>query len=187
MDKHIVRQAVREKQAMTRQSIIMEAINGRLKWIQAADILGISPRQVRRIRAEWEDGGWEALMDHRNGRFVKTKILADDIREICRLKQEVYPDFNVRHFHEKLTEEHDIDISYTWTRKLLQEAGIVKKARGRGKHRRRRERRPMRGMLLHIDGSTHRWIPKLPKWDLIVVMDDADSQILFGRFVEEEG
>jgi transposase len=155
--------------------------------MHAADILGISPRQMRRIRAEWEEGGWEALMDHRNGRFVKTKILADDIREICRLKQDVYPDFNMTHFHEKLTEEHDFDISYTWTRTLLQEAGIVEKAPGRGKHRRRCERRPMRGMMLHIDGSTHEWIPGLPKWDLIVVMDDADGQILFARFVEEEG
>lgn len=172
---------------MTRQSIIIRAIEGHVTWMQAADILGISPRQMRRIRAEWEEGGWEALMDRRDGRFVKTKILADDIREICRLKREVYPDFNLRHFHEKLTEEHGIDISYTWTRKLLQEAGIVEKAPGRGKHRRRRERRPMRGMLLHIDGSTHQWLPELPKQDLIVVQDDADSRILYARFVEEEG
>lgn len=172
---------------MTRQKVIIEAIEGHITWLQAADILGISPRQMRRIRAEWEEGGWEALMDNRNGRFVKTKILADDIREICRLKRDVYPDFNMKHFHEKLTDEHDFDISYTWTRKLLQEAGIEKKAKGRGKHRRRRERRPMRGMMLHIDGSTHRWIPKLPMWDLIVVLDDADGQILYARFVEEEG
>lgn len=187
MDKHIARQAVRKERAMTRQSVILKAIRGDIRWMHAADILGISPRQMRRIRAEWEEGGWEALMDHRNGRFVKTKILADDIREICRLKQDVYPDFNMTHFHEKLTEEHDFDISYTWTRTLLQQAGIVEKAPGRGKHRRRCERRPMRGMMLHIDGSTHEWIPGLPKWDLIVVMDDADGQILFARFVEEEG
>jgi transposase len=172
---------------MTRQSVIIKAINGYIRWGDAAEILGISPRQMRRIRAEWEEGGWEALMDRRNGRFVKTKILADDIREICRLKRDVYPDFNMKHFHDKLTEEHDFDISYTWTRKLLQEAGIVEKAPGRGKHRKRRDRRPMRGMMLHIDGSTHEWIPGLPKWDLNVVMDDADGQILFARFVEEEG
>jgi transposase len=187
MDKHIAREAVRKEQAMTRQSVIVKAIKGRLRWGDAAEILGISPRQMRRIRAEWEEGGWEALMDHRDGRFVKTKILADDIREICRLKEEEYPDYNMKHFHEQLTEVHGFDISYTWTRKLLQEAGIVKKAKGRGKHRRRRERRPMRGMMLHIDGSTHEWIPGLPMWDLIVVMDDADGQILFARFVEEEG
>jgi transposase len=187
MEKNNARCAARKERAMTRQSIIIRAIEGHVTWMQAADILGISPRQMRRIRAEWEEGGWEALMDRRDGRFVKTKILADDIREICRLKREVYPDFNLRHFHEKLTEEHGIDISYTWTRKLLQEAGIVEKAPGRGKHRRRRERRPMRGMLLHIDGSTHQWLPELPKQDLIVVQDDADSRILYARFVEEEG
>ena len=187
MDKHIARKAVRKERAMTRQSVILKAIEGHIRWMHAADILGISPRQMRRIRAEWDEGGWEALMDHRDGRFVKTKILAGDIREICRLKKEKYPDFNMKHFHEKLTEEHDFDISYTWTRKLLQEAGIVKKAKGRGKHRLRRERRPMRGMMLHIDGSTHEWIPGLPMWDLIVVMDDADGRILYARFVEEEG
>lgn len=172
---------------MTRQSIILRAINHHLTWTQAADILGISTRQMRRIRAEWDKGGWEALMDHRNGRFVKTKILSEDIQEICRLKKEEYPDFNVKHFHEKLTAEHGFDLSYSWTRKLLQEAGIVKKAPGRGKHRRQRERRPMRGMMLHIDGSTHEWLPGLPMWDLIVVMDDADGRILYARFVEEEG
>jgi len=126
-------------------------------------------------------------MDNRRGRFVKVKILADDVREICRLKREVYPDFNMTHFHEQLTDKHGFKLSYTWTRKLLQEAGIVVKAPGRGKHRKRRERRPMRGMLLHIDGSTHAWIEGLPKWDLIVVMDDADGRILYAQFVEEEG
>jgi hypothetical protein len=74
---------------MNRQSVILKAIEGHIRWGDAADIFGISPRQMRRIRAEWEEGGWEALMDRRNGRFVKTKILADDIREICRLKRDV--------------------------------------------------------------------------------------------------
>ena len=142
---------------------------------------------MRRVRREWEEGGWEALQDSRRGRFVKKKILAKDIRELCRLKRDVYSDFNVKHFHDVLTEKHGIKIGYTWTLKVLQEAGIVKKAPGRGKYRRRRERRPMRGMLLHIDGSTHEWIPGLPKWDLIVVLDDADGRILYARFVEEEG
>jgi len=186
MDKHIAREAARKERAMTRQSIILRAINKHLTWMQAADILGITPRQMRRIRADWQEGGHEALMDHRCGRFVKVKILAEDVREICRLKREVYPDFNMKHFHEQLTEKHGFELSYTWTRRLLQEADIVAKAPGRGKHRKRRERRPMRGMLLHIDGSTHEWIEGLPKWDLIVVMDDADGQILYAQFVEEE-
>lgn len=187
MDAHIEREAARKARAMTRQAVIIRAINGAITWLQAADIIGISPRQMRRIRKEWEEGGWEALQDSRRGRFVKKKILAKDIREMCRLKRDVYPDFNVKHFHDVLTEKHGIKIGYTWTLKVLQEAGIVKKAPGRGKYHRRRERRPMCGMLLHIDGSTHEWIPGLPKWDLVVVLDDADGRILYAHFVEEEG
>lgn len=187
MDKHIEREAARKTRAMTRQAVIIRAINEDITWTQAAAIIGITTRQMRRVREEWEEGGYEALMDNRRGRFVKKKILAKDIKELCRLKRDVYPDFNVRHFHERATEKHGIKIGYTWTLKVLQEAGIVAKAPGRGKHRRRRERRPMRGMLLHIDGSTHEWLAGLPMWDLIVVMDDADGKILFARFVEEEG
>jgi transposase len=187
MDTHIEREAARKAKAMTRQAVIIRAINGDINWTQAAAIIGISCRQMRRVRKEWEEGGWEALQDNRRGRFVKKKILAKDIREMCRLKRDVYPDFNVKHFHDVLTDKHGIKIGYTWTLKVLQEAGIVKKAPGRGKYRRRRERRPMRGMLLHIDGSTHEWIPGLPKWDLVVVLDDADGRILYAHFVEEEG
>jgi hypothetical protein len=106
---------------------------------------------------------------------------------ICRLKSEVYDDFSVQHFYEKLTEEHGVQISYSWTMNILQEAGIVKKARGRGRYFRKRERRPMRGMMLHIDGSTHEWIPGLPMWDLIAVLDDADGKLLYAQFFEEEG
>jgi hypothetical protein len=70
---------------------------------------------------------------------------------------------------------------------VLEEAGIVEKAPGRGKHRRKRERRPMTGMLLHMDGSTHEWIQGIETWDLIVTMDDADGKILYARFFPEEG
>jgi hypothetical protein len=64
---------------------------------------------------------------------------------------------------------------------------LVEKAPARGKYRRRRERRPMTGMLLHLDASTHRWIKDLPMADLVVVLDDADGRILYARFVPEEG
>jgi transposase len=187
MDKHIERLVAREAQAMTRQQIILRAVNGELTWTQAASILRITPRHLRRLHIEYEVEGLGALVDHRKGRTMRTRIPAETIREVCRLKRDEYPDFSMKHFHEQLTEKHDIDISYTWTRVVLQDAGIVEKAPGRGKYRRHRERRPMRGMLLHIDASTHTWIPGLPQWDLNVVLDDADGQILYARFFEEEG
>lgn len=187
MDKHIERQVARETKLMTRQGVIIRAINGDITWTAAAGVIGVTTRHMRRLKERWEQGGLEELKDCRHGRLVRTRIAAPVIRELCRLKQEVYPDFNVQHFHERLKPEHGIEISYTWTRKVLQEAGIVEKAPGRGKHRRRRERRPMRGMLLHIDGSRHLWLAGQPEQDLIVVLDDADGRILYAQFWPEEG
>jgi hypothetical protein len=92
----------------------------------------------------------------------------------------------VRHFHEKLAEEHDLEISYSWVKQALQGAGLVARGRKRGKHRRRRERRPLPGMLLHIDGSRHRWFQDGRWYDLIVILDDATSQIYYAQLVQEE-
>jgi hypothetical protein len=109
------------------------------------------------------------------------------IGELCRLKREVYPDFSVRHFYEKATEKHGLGLSYNWARLVLQEAGVADKAPGRGKYHRKRERRPMVGMLVHLDASTHEWIRGLPMWDLVVALDDADGRILHARLVKQEG
>jgi len=171
---------------MTRTAVILKAIQGQLSWPQAADICGISARHLRRLRYRYEQFGLDGLRDGR-GRPRRKQLSFATIREICRLKEQVYPDFSVKQFHEHLTETHGIQVSYTWTRLLLQAAGIVEKAEARGKHRRRRERRSARGMMLHIDGSTHAWLPDQPRQDLIVVLDDADGRVLYGQFVVEEG
>jgi hypothetical protein len=106
--------------------------------------------------------------------------------KVLRLFQESYYDLNIRHFHEKLREEHGIELSYTWGQKALQGAGLVARRKKRGKHRRRRERRPMPGMLWHIDGSKHQWFGDERWHDLIVILDDATSEIYYGQLVEEE-
>ncbi len=106
--------------------------------------------------------------------------------EVLRLYQEVYYDLNIKHFHGKLQAEHRIELSYTWVQLALQGAGLVAKARKRGKHRRRRERRPMAGMLLHIDGSKHQWFGDRRWHDLIVILDDATSEFYYAQLVEEE-
>jgi hypothetical protein len=108
------------------------------------------------------------------------------VEEVLRLYREMYFDLNIRHFHEKLGEEHAIQLSYTWVQKALQGAGLVARGRRRRKHRRRRERRPMAGMLLHIDGSKHRWFGDERWYDLIVILDDATSEIYYAQLVEEE-
>jgi hypothetical protein len=108
------------------------------------------------------------------------------VEEVLRLYKEMYYDLNIRHFHEKLREEHRIQLSYTWVQKALQGAGLVAKRHKRGPHRRRRPRRPMPGMLLHIDGSKHRWFNDDRWYDLLVILDDATSEIYYAQLVEEE-
>ena len=92
----------------------------------------------------------------------------------------------MRHFHEKLQREHGIELSYTWVKLALQGAGLVTRGRKRGVHRKRRPRRPLPGMLLHIDGSHHRWFQDERWYDLIVILDDATSEIYYAQLVEEE-
>ncbi len=112
-------------------------------------------------------------------------------QQVLRLYQETYFDFNVRHFHEKLGPEHGIELSYTWVKQALQGAGLVARKKKRGTHRRRRPRREMPGMLLHIDGSKHRWFNTEGfqddrYYDLIVILDDATSRIYYAQLVAEE-
>jgi aspartyl aminopeptidase len=92
----------------------------------------------------------------------------------------------VRHFHEKLRAQHQVHLSYTWVKRALQMAGLVKKSGKRGVHRRRRPRRPLPGMLLHLDGSSHAWFQDDRRYDLLVILDDATSAIYYAQLVEQE-
>ncbi len=172
---------------MTRNEVMARAMAGKLKWYQAAEICGVTDRQMRRMKKRWEEQGYDGLVDGRGGRPRRKRIPVETIEELCRLRREKYMEFSVQHFWEKATEEHGLELSYTWAKLALQAAGLAEKSPGRGKYRRRRERRPMRGMMLHLDASRHRWIEGQPMWDLVVVLDDADGRILYARFVREEG
>ena len=108
------------------------------------------------------------------------------VEKVFALYREQYFDLNVQHFHEKLAAEHGIELSYTWVKQALQGAGLVARGRKRGVHRKRRARRPLPGMLLHIDGSRHQWFQDERWYDLIVILDDATSEIYYAQLVEEE-
>jgi hypothetical protein len=108
------------------------------------------------------------------------------VEDVFTLYREKYFDLNVRHFHEKLREQHQVRLSYTWVKKALQMAGLVKKHTKRGVHRRRRPRRPLPGMLLHLDGSSHAWFQDDRRYDLLVILDDATSEIYYAQLVEQE-
>jgi transposase len=184
---NIERRVRREVRAMTRREVITKVLARQLSWIQAAQVLDITPRQLRRIRQRYERWGISAVMDQRGGRPRRKRIKSGTVELLIRLKRDVYADFSVRHFYEQVTEKHQVRVSYNWLRLMLQEAGVVEKEPARGKYRRRRERRPMVGMLVHLDASTHEWIVGLPMQDLVIALDDADGRILYGRFFTQEG
>jgi transposase len=169
------------------KDVITRVMAGTINWIQAAEILGMSDRQLRRWRVHWEKYGYDGLFDRRMRRPSPKKVAVAEVEKVLRLYREQYFDLNVKHFVEKLHEEHGIGLSYTWVKTALQTAGLVRRYAKRGVHRKRRPRRPLAGMLLHIDGSPHRWIPGLDQQlDMIAVFDDATSEAYYARLVDEE-
>ena len=125
-------------------------------------------------------------MGRRLGRIAKNAVPVDEVMQLLTMFETRYCDFTVAHFYDKYVDEHGGKRSYTWVKNQLQKNGLVKKAKKRGVHRRKRDRRPMKGMMLHQDGSDHEWIEG-SRWDLIVTMDDADNEIYSAFFVKEEG
>lgn len=148
--------------------------------------MGISERTFRRWRDRYEASGAAGLFDRRLGTISARRAPVDEVARILTLFDTRYFDFTPKHFHEKLVAEHGCTRSYNWVRLTLQAHGRVTPAPRRGAHRRKRPRRPMAGMMLHQDGSSHEWLPG-ESWDLIVTMDDATSEIYSAFFVAEEG
>jgi transposase len=174
------------ERAMKVQEVILRALAKKITWWQAAEIIGISDRQMRRWRERYEEFGYDGLFDRRRGKPSPKRVAVQTVEQVLGLYREKYFDFNVRHFHEKLQSEHALELSYTWVKQALQGAGLVARERKRGVHRQRRPRRPLPGMLLHIDGSEHRWFQDERWYDLIVILDDANNEIYYAQLVEEE-
>jgi transposase len=177
----------RETERMMKlQDVILKAMARKVTWIEAAEIAGMSVRNMRRMRERYREHGYNGLFDQRRGKRSIHRVPMETAERVLGLYRDTYYDLNVRHFHEKLRDEHHIRLSYSWVKQALQGAGLVAQRRKRGPHRRRRPRRPLPGMLLHIDGSKHRWFQDDRYYDLIVILDDATSEIYYAQLVEEE-
>ena len=174
------------ERAMKVQDVMLQAMAKKITWWQAAEILGISDRHMRRWRERYEAEGYKGLFDRRRGKPSTRRVPLATVEKVFALYREQYFDLNVQHFHEKLEAEHGIELSYTWVKQALQGAGLAARGRKRGVHRKRRARRPLPGMLLHIDGSRHQWFQDERWYDLIVILDDATSEIYYAQLVEEE-
>jgi transposase len=174
------------ERAMKAQEVIVRALAGTLTWIQAADILGLSPRTVRRWRWRLEHHGYDGLFDRRRQVPSPKRAPVAEVQRLLALYRTRYQGFNVRHFHQLARREHGIRFCYAFVKKALQTAGLVPKGRPRGRHRRRRDPRPCFGELLHLDGSRHRWLPAQPdQWlTLLAIVDDATKQLLYAQLWE---
>jgi hypothetical protein len=155
--------------------------------MEAGELLGMSERQFRRYRDRFEEEGEAGLVDRRLGKPSEKRITADETDRMLELYRTVYRGWNVKHFYEHGARDHKFAWGYTWTKAQLHTAGLVERAKRRGAHRRKRERKPCEGMMLHQDGSQHVWLEGQAPLDLIVTMDDATSTIYSAFLVEQEG
>src|ERR1035437_4215454 len=149
------------ERTMKIQEVILRALTKKITWWQAAEIIGITDRQMRRWHWRYKEVGFDGLRDRRLGKPSPRRGPLAVVEQVFSLYREKYFDLNVCHFHEKRGAE----------------AGV---------HRRKRERRPLPGMLLHIDGSRHHWFQDDRWYDLLVILDDATSRIYYAQLVEEE-
>jgi len=165
--------------------VILRALSGDLTWLQVADILGRSPRSIRRLRLRFQHYGYDGLYDGRRVKPSPKRAPVAEVERILRLYRERYRGFNGRHFYQLARREHAVTLSYTFVKRLLQQAGLLAKHRARGRHRRRREPRPCFGELLHLDGSRHGWLALVPdsRSTLLAVVDDATKRLLYAQLV----
>jgi transposase len=171
------------ERAMKIQEVILRAMSGALTWLQAADILGMHPRSLRRWRARQQRVGYDGLLDRRRQRPSPRLAPFAEVERILRLYRERYAGFNVRHFHQLVRRDEHVTLSYSFVKTALQKAGLVATRRARGRHRRRREPRPCFGELLHLDGSPHAWLAQCPdqRQTLMAVLDDATKRLLYAQ------
>jgi transposase len=166
---------------------------GDLSMMEAGELLGMSERQFRRYRDRYEEAGEAGLLDRRLGKLSTRRVPTEAVEEMLELYRHRYLGWNVKHFHEHLIRDHDFSWGYTFIKTQLHAAGLVERARRRGAHRRKRERKPCEGMMLHQDGSRHEWLAGQPMLDLILgssprtTMDDATSTLYSAFLTAEEG
>ena len=159
--------------------------NGCLTQVEAALLLGVCDRTFRRYMVKYDEGGLEALMDKRLTQASHRCAPVDEVIKLTEQYRSRYSGWNAKHFHTWYRKDGG-SRSYTWVKNCLQETGLLKRAKKRGAHRKRCERLPLPGMMIHQDGSTHEWVAN-QKWDLIVTMDDATNEHYSMFFVAEEG
>ena len=158
-----------------------------ISQLEAAELMGVSERTFRRWTRRFEEEGEAGLVDRRLGKPSPRRVPAAEAARVAELYRTRYGGFTAKHFHERLVGVHGFNWGYTWTKTFLHGQALVAPAPRRGAHRRKRPRRPLRGMMLHQDGSRHEWLNGQPALDLIVTLDDATGEIYSAFLIAEEG
>lgn len=173
---------------MKMQEVILRAMSGQYHWHEAAEILGVSERTMFRWKRLYEQAGYDGLYDRRGHRPSPKRVPVAVVQQVLGLYRDRYRGWNVAPFTDQVRAHHGITLSYSWIKAALQGAGFVAPRRQRGGHRQRRPRRPLPGMLLFQDASTHAWwpTPTGSQQDLLVILDDATSAVYDAVFVPQE-
>ncbi len=176
---HRAEQCLKVLAALDRRELLMA---------EAAQLLGRSVRQVRRLRAALRTRGPAALV-HGNRERPPVNRIPDSIRaRVVRLATTLYAGLNDHHLHDLLSEREGLALSRPSLRRILRAAGLPSPRRRRPpRHRRRRERMPQEGLLVQLDGSTHPWLDQRgPRLTLLAAIDDATGEVLAATFRDEE-
>jgi transposase len=177
---------MQENRKMRFEQAYEEWNTGRLTQAEAALLLGQCERSFRRHIERYQADGLDGLLDKRLSQVSKRRASAGEVDQVMALYKSGFDGWNLSHFHSKYKTEFKGQRSYSWLKSVLQGAGVVKPHKGRGKHRIKRERAPLEGMMVHQDASTHRWVPAAV-WDLVVTMDDATGVHTSMFFCGQEG
>jgi transposase len=169
------------------EDVLGRSERSELSQMEAAELLGISERTFRRWRDRHRESGLAGLDDRRLAPSLRRAPVAE-IERMLGLYRDLYRGFTVQHFHEQLLKRHNYTLGYTVTKLHLQRDGLVQRAKTRSAHRKKRPRRPMVGMMLHQDASTHAWLPGDARmYDLVVTMEDATSGLYSAFLMDQEG
>ena len=172
---------------LTRLEVIQRVKRKTLKQRQAAELLSVSVRQVKRLCKAYQTNGAAGLISKRRGRSSNNRLPEKTINKARQLLRTRYPDFGPTLATEKLAIE-GVSLSVETVRQLLMGEGLWKaKAVRRPVIHQLRERRARLGELVQIDGSPHDWFEgRAPKCTLLVFVDDATSRLMYLQFVEAE-
>ena len=171
-----------------RMHVVRLTIEGRETVGRGAQLLGISPRQMKRLRRKFKERGAQGLLHGSRGKAPWNKTVSEKIRQVVELARGRYQGLNDTHLTEKLKEQEKIAVSRPTVRTILRQAGIAAvRKRGVKRHYKRRERKAQEGALLLWDGSPHHWFgDQQGECNLTAVIDDATGALLHGVFTLEE-